>query len=93
VLGIEADGDWTNLSGTTSPDCTSCTTQSDWLATVRGRAGFAWDRVLFYGTGGAAFGNLQAAQNSVPFSSSTQIGWTVGGGIEGSNTSTSISAT
>src|SRR5450830_956102 len=26
--------------------------KSDWLATVRGRAGWAWDRILFFGTGG-----------------------------------------
>ena len=37
-----------------------CETKSDWLATVRGRAGYAWDRILFYGTGGVAFGNVQA---------------------------------
>ena len=75
MLGIEGDGDWTNLSGTTSSiagGCAGgggvppgCTTQSDWLATVRGRAGFAWDRILFYGTGGAAFGNLQASAAGV----------------------------
>jgi outer membrane immunogenic protein len=83
VLGIEADGDWANLTGTTSTNCGGgCTTQSDWLATVRGRAGYAFDRILIYGTGGAAFGNLQAAQGANPFSSSTQTGWTAGGGIE-----------
>ncbi|MGO9326785.1 MAG: outer membrane protein [Steroidobacteraceae bacterium] len=87
VLGIEGDGDWTNLNGTYSGAglaCgAGCTTQSDWLATVRGRAGYAFDRILIYGTGGAAFGNLQAGY--VPtgtFDSSTQIGWTAGGGIE-----------
>jgi outer membrane immunogenic protein len=87
VLGIEGDGDWTNLSGTTysTPGgCAryGCTTQSDWLATVRGRAGYAFDRFLVYGTGGGAFGNLQAAAGGLPFSSSTQTGWTAGGGVE-----------
>ena len=83
VLGIEGDGDWTNLNGTTYNNCgRGCTTQSDWLATVRGRAGYACDRVLFYGTGGVAFGDLQAASGNLPFSSSTQTGWTAGGGIE-----------
>jgi outer membrane immunogenic protein len=84
VFGIEADGDWQNLSGNTA--CGSgfsytCTTQSEWLATVRGRAGYAWDRVLFYGTGGAAFGNVQTGSTG-SFDSSTQIGWTGGGGVE-----------
>jgi outer membrane immunogenic protein len=57
VLGVEGDGDWTNLSGTTfNASCAGfgCTTQSNWLATIRGRAGWAWDRVLFYGTAGGA---------------------------------------
>ena len=87
VLGIEGDGDWTNLNGTTfvtgGSGCgAGCETKSDWLATVRGRAGYAFDRILIYGTGGAAFGNLQAAFGSLPFSSSTQTGWTAGGGVE-----------
>ena len=83
VLGIEGDGDWTNLNGTTTTACfAGCETKSDWLATVRGRAGYAFDRVLVYGTGGAAFGNVQAAYAALPFSSSTQTGWTAGAGVE-----------
>ena len=87
VLGIEGDGDWTNLNGTTfvtgGSGCgPGCETKSDWLATVRGRAGYAFDRVLVYGTGGAAFGNVQASYGALPFSSSTQTGWTAGGGVE-----------
>jgi outer membrane immunogenic protein len=85
VLGIEGDGDWQNLDATTnSGSCAGvgCETKSNWLATVRGRAGYAWDRVLFYGTGGAAFANVQAAAGALPFASSTQVGWTAGAGIE-----------
>ena len=88
VLGIEGDWDWTNMSGSpglsacSGPFSTACTTQSDWLATVRGRAGYAFDRILIYGTGGGAFGNVQAAYSTLPFSSSTQMGWTAGGGVE-----------
>jgi len=87
VLGIEGDGDWTNLNGTTfvtgGTGCgAGCETKSDWLATVRGRAGYAFDRILIYGTGGGAFGNVQAAYSTLPFSSSTQMGWTAGGGVE-----------
>jgi len=85
VIGVEADGDWNDANGTTfngSCAVVGCETKSDWLATVRGRAGFAWDRVLFYATGGAAFGDLQAAAGGFPFASATQTGWTVGGGIE-----------
>ena len=59
-----------------------CEPRSTWLATVRGRAGWAWDRVLFYGTGGAAFGNVQAGGIGGPFDSATQTGWTAGAGVE-----------
>ncbi len=87
VVGIEGDWDWSNLNGTTFStaggcNLAGCETESDWLGTVRARAGYAWDRVLFYGTGGAAFGDLQVAAGTFPFSSSTQVGWTAGGGIE-----------
>jgi len=85
VIGLEGDGDWSHLSGTTfNTSCVvvGCQTKSDWLATVRGRAGWAWGRVMFYGTGGAAFANVQAAAGAFPFSSSTQAGWVAGVGIE-----------
>jgi opacity protein-like surface antigen len=52
------------------------------LATVRGRAGWAWNRVLFYGTAGAAFANVQAAAGAFPFMNSTEPGWTAGVGVE-----------
>jgi outer membrane immunogenic protein len=74
VLGIEGDGDWTNQAGSV--------TRSDWLATVRGRAGYVFNGMLFYATGGAAPANRQAAVVTTVFSSVTQIGWTAGGGVE-----------
>jgi outer membrane immunogenic protein len=87
VIGLEGDGDWNDADGTTfsaAGGCAGvgCETKSEWLATVRGRAGFAWDRVLFYGTGGVAFGDVQAAAGAYPFASGTQTGWTAGAGIE-----------
>src|SRR3954464_8219581 len=33
------------------------TSQLDWFATVRGRLGYAWDRLFIYATGGVAFRN------------------------------------
>ncbi|MGO9684803.1 MAG: outer membrane protein, partial [Beijerinckiaceae bacterium] len=60
----------------------SCEVKSTWLATARGRAGYAIDRILIYGTGGAAFANVQAAAGVLPLSSSTEIGWTAGAGVE-----------
>ena len=85
VFGVEGDWDWAHLSGSTfNASCAlvGCTTESDWLATVRGRAGWAWDRVLLYGTAGGAFANVRAAAGTFPFMSSTQAGWTAGVGVE-----------
>jgi outer membrane immunogenic protein len=85
VLGVEGDGDWANINGTTfNASCAvvGCETKTNWLATVRGRVGYAWDRVLFYGTGGAAFTDIQGSAGALPFGSSTQAGWTAGAGVE-----------
>ena len=61
----------------------SCQTQSQWLATVRGRVGYAFDRILLYGTAGAAFGNIQTGLNPPStFDSTVEAGWTVGAGLE-----------
>jgi len=40
--------------------------RSDWQASARGRIGYAIDRTLFYGTGGAAFTQVRAYTNWVP---------------------------
>ena len=93
VFGIEGDGDWTNLRGNSGSTCGAisavvappfdCQTQSQWLATVRGRVGYAFDRILLYGTAGAAFGNVQTGLNPPStFDSAVEAGWTVGAGIE-----------
>jgi outer membrane immunogenic protein len=93
VFGIEGDGDWTNLLGNSGTTCGAisdvvpppdgCQTQSEWLATVRGRVGYALDRILVYGTAGAAFGNIQTGLNPPStFDNSVEAGWTVGAGLE-----------
>jgi len=47
-------------------------TDINWLATVRGRVGAAWDRVLIYATGGAAFADTEVlAQLSVTVAGQT----------------------
>ena len=78
---------WANASGfgtfTASALCAGgCLTTSSWLSTVRGRAGYAFDRFLVYGTGGAAFGNVRANFSTDPVTSSIEAGWTVGAGVE-----------
>jgi outer membrane immunogenic protein len=84
VFGLEGDIDWTNIKATfTDINCPfGCQTKNTWLGTVRGRIGYAWDRVMPYVTGGLAVGDVEA--NQVGFASvrETKLGWAVGGGIE-----------
>ncbi|MBR0953402.1 outer membrane protein [Bradyrhizobium canariense] len=67
-----------------------------WFGTVRGRVGIlATPKVLFYGTGGLAFGEIKTtgtmtgftpagvAIASVGSNSTTRAGWTAGVGVEG----------
>ena len=83
VFGVESDWDWQGLQGTSnSPFCNilasgtpSCETKSDWIATIRGRAGYAADRVLFYATGGGAAGNVQTGLSTLSLQSNTEYGW------------------
>jgi outer membrane immunogenic protein len=63
-------------------------TRENWLATVRGRAGYAVDNLLFYVTGGYAAAGVEAgikdfaASALIVSATSTRSGWTGGGGIE-----------
>jgi outer membrane immunogenic protein len=63
------------------------TQKIDWFGTVRARGGvLVTPRVLFYATGGLAYGQVNSSEtiSGSPFSSSdTRVGYTVGGGIEG----------
>ncbi|MBR1212074.1 outer membrane protein [Bradyrhizobium sp. JYMT SZCCT0180] len=97
VLGLEGDFQW---SGQKDTICRLCqptlgtltqnfTQEMSWLATARGRLGYAAGPALFYVTGGAAFGEIKTTinQQSPPLNqtsqfNSTKTGWTVGGGIE-----------
>jgi outer membrane immunogenic protein len=96
VVGIEGDIDWSDIKGnlTSTALCgggATCTfqTENDWLGTIRGRVGYAWDRVLFYGTAGGAFGNIKpqltvvsAGGTTAVQSDSSEFGWTAGAGVE-----------
>ncbi len=52
-----------------------------WFGSVRGRIGYALSNVMFYGTGGLAFGGLRGESLGVS-ESHTLTGWTVGAGAE-----------
>jgi outer membrane immunogenic protein len=85
VFGVEGDFDYSGINtGTSSSVCSligTCQTGNNWLSTLRGRFGFAMDRILFYGTAGGVFGNMQTTLNGVS-TTHTQIGWTAGIGAE-----------
>ena len=93
VYGIEGDFDWTHLTGNSGSTCgglsdavpppTGCETESEWLATVRGRVGYAFNNVLLFGTAGGAVARIKTGL--IPpstFDSSTEAGWAVGAGLE-----------
>jgi outer membrane immunogenic protein len=82
VFGLEGDIDWSNIRGTTLVTCPAgCETRNTWLATVRGRLGYAADRFMPYITGGAAFGDIRANFPGAG-ASANKTGWTAGGGVE-----------
>jgi len=59
-----------------------------WLATLRGRLGYAAGNWLFYATGGAAWVQLDSSLTVptnppiVGYQSDNLLGWTIGGGLE-----------
>ncbi|HEY4143162.1 MAG TPA: outer membrane beta-barrel protein [Pseudolabrys sp.] len=68
---------------------------SNWLATVRPRIGYAFDRTLVYATGGVAFGKVSFSNTDLEFAplgggfgteassvSQTKAGWAAGAGLE-----------
>jgi outer membrane immunogenic protein len=88
VLGLEGDFDGSWIDGKSSA-CTAvsvngaqCETKNKWLATIRPRLGYAADRVLFYVTGGVAFGDV-VVNTTTNWQSADKTGWTAGGGLEG----------
>ncbi len=83
VWGLEGDFDWADVNGSAVCGGFTCQTKNSWLATFRGRIGYAFDRWMPYFTGGGAYGNVKAALNPGGFSASkSELGWTFGGGLE-----------
>lgn len=74
VAGLEGDWDYNSVNNSIPGGGNF---KSNWLATARGRLGYAWDRVLVFATGGAAF-----APVTIPAGSATLDGWTAGAGVE-----------
>jgi outer membrane immunogenic protein len=102
VVGVEGDFSGMDLSDSrvvAVPSGTFVNLQEvsiDWLATLRGRVGVAFDRVLVYGTGGVAWTNVEYRDREdhatttllggVTFNDvsvdKNKSGWVAGGGIE-----------
>jgi outer membrane immunogenic protein len=83
VVGVEGDIDWADISGSTTNGCPlGCKTADSWLSTVRGRLGYAADRFMPFVTGGVAIGDIQASTPGFPGGSTTNVGWTLGAGLE-----------
>jgi len=83
LVGIEGDVDGTSFDqdGTFQPGVAG-NANINWTSSIRGRAGFAFDRFLAYGTGGVAFADVDVTSGAFK-ESNTHTGWTVGAGLEG----------
>ena len=77
VLGLEGDIQATGANDTFAPWKFS----NPWFGTVRGRVGYAFSNIMFYGTGGLAFGELRGETFGLS-ESHTSAGWTAGVGAE-----------
>jgi outer membrane immunogenic protein len=94
VVGFEGDASWVSEHGVHPDDgpagdpAFSSFTRERWLATARGRVGYAVNNLLFYGTGGFAAASVEAGVRSSTTalvfdqSTTTRTGWTAGGGLE-----------
>ena len=92
VLGLEADFQASSQKQSSTISCgAGCSLNEsssvDRFGTARGRIGYAYDRVMVYGTGGAVWSHesdnlVGIGGGSAINSSSSNFGWTLGGGAE-----------
>lgn len=102
VLGVEGDFDGRHASASVSGlqpfaatgntmDQVNISQTDNWLSTVRGRLGVPFNNFLVYGTGGAAFGEVDHSYTQIRVTtgqaltlsdSVTRTGWAAGAGIE-----------
>jgi outer membrane immunogenic protein len=77
VFGVEGDIQATGADDTFAPWKFS----NPWFGTVRGRAGYSFNNIYLYGTGGLAFGELRGETFGLS-ETHTNAGWTLGAGAE-----------
>ncbi|MDX7951589.1 porin family protein [Lichenihabitans sp. Uapishka_5] len=95
VVGVEADAAYTDLSRGTSVSLNGFNSNYrsglDYLGTVRGRVGYAFNQFLIYGTGGFAYGgvnnraNFYSTNGALTYSGHNDdmaTGYAYGGGVE-----------
>jgi outer membrane immunogenic protein len=102
VIGFAADWTWTDLTknrfvlgapfpGTVAPNPASYRQSLDWLGTLNGKVGYAFDRFMVYGLGGFAYGNVfydvnfYTPGNALQFAGrydDLETGFSYGGGVE-----------
>ncbi|WP_201403470.1 outer membrane protein [Kaistia sp. 32K] len=78
VVGAEVDANLDDVSGSSARG----DVRQRWDSTARARVGYAFDRYLAYGTGGAAISGASANSYNGAADSNTHLGWTVGAGVE-----------
>jgi outer membrane immunogenic protein len=87
VLGVEGDIEGASVRGSTVFAGVTGSSREDVESTYRLRAGYAFDRVLLYATGGLAIADFNNSYNNglpggLDSFNHTRFGWTGGGGIE-----------
>lgn len=88
VLGVEGDFDFSGLDAKSpSNAAANVTTRWETLSTIRGRVGAAFDRLLVYGTAGAAFTDMHTTITAPGLGTlfdarQVNTGWTAGAGID-----------
>jgi outer membrane immunogenic protein len=98
VFGLEADAAYTDLSSDIPIDSSGVIpgtsidfhSRLDYLGTIRGRLGYAYDRFMIYGTGGFAYGTVEHSATllgaGAPLATAslktTEVGFAYGGGME-----------
>lgn len=85
VFGVEADAqyvDFGNTRNTIGAGGGVGAPRVDFFGTARGRAGVAFDRVLFYGTGGFAYAFGDDNRTLFNQNDDVRTGYTWGGGVE-----------
>lgn len=89
VLGIEADIEFSDISGSDSSlvgPTAGGKADINWMGSLRLRAGYAWDRALLYATGGLAYADFDGsggpAGGPLQSFSDDLWGWTLGAGLD-----------